>query len=277
MDMSKIKPIQPVLKWVGGKRQLLDEIIPLVPEFNRYFEVFLGGGALLFALQPKIAIVNDYNKELINCYGEIESNCEGLINRLKQFQNTEEEFYRIRDIDRTPEYNNLTNAEKAARLIYLNKTCFNGLYRVNSAGEFNAPYGRYKNPNIVNEEGLRAVSKYLNENTVYLLNGDFKQALKKAKKGDFVYLDPPYYPISKTSAYTGYTDKGFTELQQITLKRECDNLNKKGVKFLQSNSDCPFIRDLYKDYCIKTVQAKRNINAKGDGRKPINEVLIYNY
>lgn len=161
--------------------------------------------------------------------------------------------------------------------MYLNKTCYNGLYRVNSSGEFNTPFGRYKNPNIVNKEGIEALSRYLNDNKVTFMNGDFTKCIRKAKKNDFVYLDPPYYPISKTSAYTGYTEKGFNENQQINLKKECDKLNEKGIKFLQSNSDCEFIRELYKGYKIKTVKAKRNINSKGDGRKAINEVLIYNY
>lgn len=275
----EMKELNPIVKWVGGKRQLLPEILPMIPkEYDRYIEAFLGGGAVLLALQPKITIVNDSNKELINLYKQVKSHSNKLIDLLKQYENTEEEFYKIRDIDRNPiEYNKLTDLEKAGRILYLNKTCYNGLYRVNSAGEFNAPFGRYKNPNIVNEKGIKALSEYFNSNTIEFLNGDFTVALRKAEKGDFVYLDPPYYPISKTSAYTGYTKTGFDEEQQIKLKNECDKLNQKGIKFLQSNSDCKFIRELYKDYSIKIVKAKRNINSKGDRRNPINEVLIYNY
>ena len=272
--MSELKPI---MKWVGGKRQLLDEIVPLVPEYKRYIEAFLGGGAVLMALQPKKAIVNDFNSELINLYQIVKDYPEELISELKKYENTKECFYQTRNLDRTAEFNNLSDIQKASRVLYLNKTCFNGLYRVNSKGEFNAPFGKYKNPNIVNEEEIRALSKYFNKAEISFLNGDFAEATTRARKGDFVYLDPPYQPISKTSAYTGYTLAGFGEEKQIELKRECDRLNKKGVKFLQSNSDCEFIRELYKDYNIKTVKAKRNINCKGNSRQAINELLIYNY
>lgn len=271
----------PILKWVGGKRQLLNDIIPMIPSnCSTYVEPFIGGGAVLFELQPKKAIINDFNSELINVYNVVKNNPEELIDTLKKHQasNNSDYFYSIRELDRDIErYSELSDVDKAARIIYLNKTCYNGLFRVNSSGQFNSPYGKYKNPNIVNEPVVRAMSKYFNDNNITVLNGDFKDALKGLRRGAFVYLDPPYMPISSSSSFTGYTENGFDENKQIELKEECDKLNAKGIKFLQSNSDCEFIRELYKEYSIKTIKAKRAINSKGDARGEINEVLIYNY
>lgn len=273
--------LSPVLKWVGGKRQLLNEIIPMIPKnYSTYVEPFIGGGAVLFELQPKKVIMNDYNSELINVYNVIKDHPEELIKELQfhKENNTAEYFYMVREYDRNIEiFSQMTIVQKAARIIYLNKTCYNGLYRVNSAGQFNSPYGKYKNPNIVNELVVRAMSKYFNENSITIKNGDYKEVLKGLRKGTFVYLDPPYMPISTSSSFTGYTENGFNEDKQRELKEECDKLNKKGIKFLQSNSDCEFIRELYKDYNIKIIRAKRSINSKGNSRGEINEVLIYNY
>lgn len=281
MANTKNLLLSPVLKWVGGKRQLLNEIIPLIPSScSTYVEPFIGGGAVLFEYQPKKAIINDYNSELINVYNVIKEYPEDLIKELQfhKEHNTAEHFYIVREYDRnTCFYAQMTDVQKAARIIYLNKTCYNGLYRVNSAGQFNSPYGKYKNPNIVSEHIIKAISKYFNENKVIIKNGDYKDALKGLRKGAFVYLDPPYMPISTSSSFTGYTENGFDEDMQKELKDECDKLNKKGIKFLQSNSDCEFIRMLYKDYNIKTIRAKRSINSKGNSRGEINEVLIYNY
>lgn len=279
---KKIKLATPVVKWVGGKRQLLPEIKKCLPKnFNTYFEPFVGGGAVLFEIQPKKVIVNDINKELINLYSVIQNNVDELINVLSdsnKYANTAECYYAIRELDREPQkYNQLTGIERAARILYLNKTCYNGLYRVNSMGEFNSPFGSYKNPNVVNEITLRAVSKYFNNSNIKFLNGDFEKSLKTAKKGDFVYFDPPYAAISKTSNFTGYNENGFGESEQIRLKELCDTLNKKEIKFLLSNSDCEFIRDLYKDYNIITIQAKRAINSNGNNRGLVSEVLIRNY
>lgn len=279
---KKIKLATPVVKWVGGKRQLLPEIKKYLPQnFNTYFEPFVGGGAVLFEIQPKKAIVNDINKELINLYSVIQNNVDDLISVLSnsnKYANTSECYYTIRELDREPQkYNKLTGIERAARILYLNKTCYNGLYRVNSMGEFNSPFGSYKNPNIINEITLRAVSKYFNDSSIKFLNGDFEKTLKGAKKGDFVYFDPPYAPISKTSNFTGYNENGFGESEQGRLKELCDTLNKKGIKFLLSNSDCEFIRDLYSGYNIVTIQAKRVINSNGNNRGSVSEVLIRNY
>ena len=281
MANQKNLVLSPVLKWVGGKRQLLNDIIPMIPKnCSTYVEPFIGGGAVLFELQPKKAIINDFNGELINVYTVIRDYPEELIKELQfhKENNTSEYFYTVREYDRKPDFfSKMTSVQKAARVIYLNKTCYNGLYRVNSAGQFNVPYGKYKNPNIVNETVIRAMSKYFNENNIVIKNEDFKETLKGLRRGAFVYLDPPYMPISSSSSFTGYTENGFNEDKQRELKELCDKLDKKGIKFLQSNSDCEFIRELYSSYRIKTIKAKRAINSKGNSRGEINEVLIYNY
>ena len=277
--MSKNLLLSPILKWVGGKRQLLSEIIPLIDEScDNYVEPFIGGGAVLFRLQPKKAIINDYNTELINVYRTVRDDLNGLLALLKEHEkyNSSDYYYEVRALDRTPDFDKMSNLERAARIIYLNKTCYNGLYRVNSLGQFNSPYGRYKNPNIVNEVVLRAISKYLNRNEISIRSGDYKDVLNDIEKNSFVYLDPPYMPISSSSSFTGYTEGGFGYDKQVELKEECDKLNSKGVHFLQSNSDCEEIRELYKDYRIKVVKAKRAINSDAKKRGQINEVLIYN-
>ena len=272
--------LSPIVKWVGGKRQLLEDIIPLIPKtFTTYVEPFVGGGAVLFDIQPKKAIINDFNHELINIYKIIRDNPNDLISALQEHErlNSEEYFYKIRALDRTEQYDEISDVEKAARIIYLNKTCYNGLFRVNQAGQFNSPYGKYKNPNIVNMPVVLAMSKYFNESNVKIIDGDYKTILKNLRKGAFVYFDPPYMPISSSSSFTGYTENGFDKQQQVELKEECDKLNAKGIKFLLSNSDHPFIRELYKDYEIITVKAKRSINSNGNKRGEINEVLVRNY
>lgn len=275
---NKNQLIQPFVKWVGGKRQLMDEISKYIPKsYSTYYEPFLGGGAVLFNLQPKKAIVNDFNTELITVYNVIKDNVEELIEDLKTHENNEEYFYKLRGMDRTEEYKNLSDMKKASRLIYLNKTCFNGLYRVNSSGQFNSPFGRYKNPNIVNEFVLRAVSNYLNQNNIKFLNTDFEEALRGIRKGSFVYFDPPYDPVSDSSNFTGYTLAGFNRDDQVRLKKLCDKLNKQGVNFLLSNSKTKFIEELYDGYKIVTVGANRSINSDADKRGEIDEVLVMNY
>lgn len=276
--MTKNVMISPILKWVGGKRQLLSDIMPLIKKnCSTYVEPFVGGGAVFFELQPKKAIINDYNEELINVYEVVRDSVEELIKLLEKHNelNSEEYFYDIRALDRTAEFETMTNVEKAARVLYLNKTCYNGLYRVNSSGQFNSPYGKYKNPKIVNATTLRAMSEYLNKSNIVIKQGDYKAVLKGLRKGAFVYLDPPYMPISISSSFTGYTENGFSYEQQVELKKECDKLKAKGIHFVQSNSDCPEIRELYKDYGIVTVQARRSINSNSKKRGEINEVLIY--
>lgn len=274
------KLVAPFLKWVGGKRQLLPSIIEQLPNDiskYKYIEPFVGGGAVLFHLQPKNAIINDSNEELVNVYEVIKNNLEGLIAQLKKHKNESEYFYKIRELDRKTNFKNLSPAQRASRIIFLNKTCFNGLYRVNNAGEFNSPFGRYKNPNIVDVPTLKAVNKFLNDSNIQIKKGDYSVVLGEADKKSFVYLDPPYHPISESSNFTGYIQGGWNEEDQVNLKKECDELTKKGVKFLLSNSSANLIKSLYKEYTIVVVKANRVINSNGAERGEINELLIKNY
>lgn len=276
--VAKNKLVSPFLKWVGGKRQLINQITERKPgRFNRYFEPFIGGGAVFLHLQPSRATINDANSELINVYHVIRDNPEELISDLKSHKKESDYFYELRALDRSPAFANLAPVKRASRFIYLNKTCYNGLYRVNNAGEFNTPYGRYKNPNIVNEPVVRAVSTYLNTADVEILNADYEAALANAKRNDFIYLDPPYHPLSETANFTGYVQGGWNEDDQIRLRDVCHDLNRKGVKFLLSNSSAPLIRELYADYRIHTVKATRAINSVANARGEVDEYLICNY
>ena len=281
--MKKNILIAPVLKWVGGKRQLISDIEPLIPKkISTYVEPFVGGGAVLFHLQPKKAIINDFNKELMNVYQVIKDNPNELIKVLKEHKelNSEDYFYEIRSLDRRDDFENLSSVQKAGRIIYLNKTCYNGLFRVNRAGFFNTPYGKYKNPSIVNEVTIKAISNYFNSANIKFLTGDYKEALKSLRRGAFVYFDPPYMPISSSSSFTGYTEHGFGYEKQVELRDECLKLHDRGVKFLQSNSYSPEILELYSDqkvFNIEIVKAKRSINSQSDKRGEFSEVLIYNY
>jgi len=270
--------IQPFLKWAGGKRQLLPILKSHLPkQYNTYYEPFVGAGALLFALQPSNAIINDINSELINCYNVIRNNLDKLVDDLKKHKNEEEYFYHIRNIDRTDNYFLMGSVERASRTIFLNKTCYNGLFRVNSKGYFNAPFGKYKNPKYINLDNLILVQEYLKNSSVVILNCDFEEAIRDAEKGDFIYLDPPYYPISKTSSFTGYGANGFGEVEQVRLYKVFSELDKRGCFVMLSNSNADFIKTLYKEYNIKLVQANRNINSNANGRGKIDEVLILNY
>ncbi|MGV3208624.1 MULTISPECIES: DNA adenine methylase [unclassified Corynebacterium] len=272
--------LKPLMKWVGGKRQLLPAIRSALPAagFQRYFEPFLGGGAVLLALAPGKATVNDLNTELINVYRVARDHVDELIGLLAGYPNTPEFFYELRALDRDPEvFAALSAVERAARTVYLNRTCYNGLYRVNSAGQFNAPFGRYKNPTICDEPTLRAVGTYLRDNDVQLLNGDYAVLLEAAQAGDFVYLDPPYDPVNVTSSFTGYAAGGFDRSQQERLKQACDELDARGVNFLLSNSATDFIRDLYADYPTEIVGATRAINSVASKRGKVDEVLVRNY
>lgn len=274
--MSKIIPI---LKWAGGKRQLLPYILPLIPEkIGRYYEPFLGAGAVLFELQPWKAVVNDTNTELINVYTTIKNNPEELIALLKKYEkkHSPDFYYKTRDVDRDEKrFAKLSAVEKATRTIYLNRTCYNGLYRVNKSGFFNTPIGHNSSIQIVNAEGILAISEYLNNNEVTLLNGDYKAALSKVTKRDFVFLDPPYYPTTR-DYFLRYDRDYFGIESQQELKEICDKLTKKGIKFIQTNSDCPEIRELYSNYKQFQVDVRRSINAKPNGRKG-KEIIICNY
>lgn len=276
--MKKNKLVAPVVKWVGGKRQLLPEIEKYIPnKISTYYEPFLGGGAVFFHLQRKKAVVNDINEELINLYKVIKDNVDELIEDLQNHENTSDYFYDIRELDRDKErYEKLTDIERASRIHYLNKTCFNGLFRVNQQGEFNAPFGKYKNPDFVNAITLKAASNYFNKANITFRCGDFEEAVKGIRRGSFVYFDPPYDPVSDSSNFTGYDKGGFDRNEQIRLKRLCDKLKDRGVNFILSNSATNFILELYEDYTIEIVKAKRNINSKGDKRGDVDEVLVIN-
>lgn len=277
--MRKNRLVAPVVKWVGGKRQLLDELTPLFPKrITSYCEPFVGGGAVLFALQPNIAYINDINVELIQMYEVIRDNVDELIEVLSQHPNEEEHFYGVRDWDRDKEqYRQLAKVQKAARIIYLNKTCYNGLFRVNNAGEFNTPFGHYKNPNIVNAPTLRAVSSYFQKAQVTFSSIDYAQVLARVTRGTFVYLDPPYDPVSDTANFTGYAKGGFDRQEQIRLRECCDQLNQRKIKFMLSNSATDFIKEQYAAYHITTVKAKRAINSNAAKRGQVDEVVVRNY
>lgn len=278
--MAKNRLVLPFLKWVGGKRQLMPEIRKMLPRgvANRpYYEPFIGGGALFFDLQPKRAIINDYNEELINVYTVIRDNPNELIEDLRKHENTAEYFYEIRAVDRQPLFAHLSKIQRASRIIYLNKTCYNGLYRVNNAGKFNSPFGKYKNPNIVNEPVIKAVSKYLNSPQIQISNGDYELILRDIPINSFVYLDPPYHPISESSNFTGYVQGGWNDGDQLRLRDVCNRLNDNGIKFLLSNSASDFIRDIYSGYNIHVVQANRAVNSNSSKRGQVDEFLICNY
>ncbi len=277
--MQKNCLVAPVVKWVGGKRQLLDDFTPLFPRHvTSYCEPFLGGGAVLFKLQPDIAYVNDINSELIQMYEVIRDNVDELIIALGEHPNEEDHFYNVRDWDRDrKQYRQLTKVQRAARIIYLNKTCYNGLFRVNNAGKFNTPFGHYKNPNIVNSPTLKAVSAYFQKAQLTFRSVDYAEVLTHVAKETFVYLDPPYDPVSDTANFTGYTKGGFDRLEQIRLRRCCDELNWRGIKFMLSNSATDFIRKQYAAYNITIVKAKRAINSNAAKRGQVDEVVIRNY
>jgi DNA adenine methylase len=269
----------PFLKWAGGKRWLLHEILPIVPEFTgRYIEAFVGAGAVLFAIDFKSAIVNDFNEDLIEVYEVIKDQPEQLITALKKHKNDKEHFLKVRAWDREANFYKRTAVERAARFIYLNKTGFNGLYRVNSKGYFNVPFAYPQNPDFIAEDNIRLVSAYLKN--VSFTKGDYRAATKKAKPGDFVYLDPPYDPISTTSSFVAYNKTGFDQNDQEELRDEIVRLTKLGVHVLLSNSDTDFIRGLYSNtklFHITDVEVRRAISAKTSSRGMISEVLVDNF
>ncbi|MDR0920884.1 MAG: DNA adenine methylase [Lactobacillales bacterium] len=274
--------LKPFTKWAGGKRQLLDVLCNnMPPNYNKYFEPFVGGGALFLDIAPQNAVINDLNSELYYSYVAIRDNLSELIHLLNKhsIENSKDYYYDIRSIDRDGRFEKMTETEKAARLLYMLRVNFNGLYRVNSKGQFNTPYGRYKNPKIVDEELLRAISNYLNNAEITILNGDFEKAIETAQAGDFVYFDPPYVPVSETSSFTSYTSDGFGLEEQIRLRDVFIDLDRRGVYVMLSNSNVPLVRELYKDYADTTliVGATRMINAKASGRGKIDEVLVKNY
>ena len=272
--------LQPFTKWTGGKRQLLSVIKSLMPDqYNNYFEPFVGGGALFFDLAPKKAYINDFNSELINCYHQIKKNPQILIELLAKHQenNSKEYYLDLRSADRDSRIDKMTDVERAARIMYMLRVDFNGLYRVNSKNQFNVPYGRYKNPKIVDGELLLSISKYLNDNDIHILNKDFEEAVEDVRVGDFVYFDPPYIPLSETSAFTSYTHEGFSYEDQVRLRDTFMKLDEKGAYVMLSNSSSPIVEELYKDFYIHKVEATRTNGAKSSSRGKISEIIVTNY
>ena len=271
-DNKNVQKYKPILKWAGGKTQLLEHLLPKIPkEYNKYIEPFFGGGALFFALKPNNSIIADSNPELINLYRVIAKDVNSLISELKNLKNEKDFFYDMR----RKEFSELSEIEAAARTIFLNKTAFNGLYRVNKKGQFNVPFGYYKNPKILDEDQLLAASKLLKKTKILL--GDFKDVLcENAKKGDFIFLDPPYLPVSKFSDFKRYTKEQFHEKDQISLANLVNKLSKKGCHILLTNSNHPLIHELYKDFNIDIYKTKRNINSKSTNRKG-EDIIVSNF
>lgn len=254
---------KPILKWAGGKTQMLKDLLPKVPaSYGRYIEPFIGGGAMFFALNPNDAIIADSNPELINMYTQVADNVDKVIEYLKQYENTQEMFYEVRAL----EWQELPKAEAAARTIYLNKTCFNGLYRVNKKGKFNVPFGRYKSPNICDEEALYAASEALQKANIVC--GDYLSVLKEyARPGDFIFLDPPYLPISEYADFKRYTKEQFYEEDHVELAKEVFRLQELGCIVILTNSNHPLVHELYEPFNIEVIQTKRYISCSGSNRK----------
>ena len=274
--------MKPFTKWVGGKRQLLPQILGISPDkFNKYYEPFVGGGALFFELAPSNATINDSNEELILAYKVIKENVEELIQLLKihKENNTKEYYLNIRSADRNGKLKAMSDVERVGRILYMLRVDFNGLYRVNSKNQFNVPYGRYKRPKIVDEENLRTISEYLKEHDIIILNTDFEKATKEVKEGDFVYFDPPYVPLSKTESFTSYTSDGFGYDEQVRLRNLFIELDRRGAFVILSNSSADLVYDLYQPFSkeIIAVDATRMINSKANKRGKIKEVLITNF
>lgn len=277
--------MKPYLRWAGGKTQIIGDIKSIIEENfskeNTFYEPFVGGGAVFLSLSTKKVVINDFNEELINSYRIIKDDLNGLIELLTLMEDKHKKspngdfYYEVRKWDREPDYlNKRKEVERAARLIYLNKLCFNGLYRVNNKGFFNTPIGRPNLKSIVDEENLRSVSDYLNKSNIKLVNGDFEKAVKTAKEGDFIYFDPPY----------DYNEKGFIQYTVIDkkhytierLKSVSDSLVERGCKVLISNNDTEKVKKLFntKYYCFKQIEVQRFISSKPTSRKKVDEILI---
>ena len=278
-DSNKLA--QPFFKWVGGKRQIADIILDEFPtEIVNYYEPFVGGGALLFELSPKKAVINDYNEELMNVYNCIKdgNKFEKMVRELNHYEASHnKEFYlELRNKDRDQKkFMKIPDYKRAARTIYLNKACFNGLYRVNSKNEFNVPFGKKEKVNTYDGQNLGIIHSFLNFNDIKIMNVDFEEAVKDAKKGDFIYFDPPY--DSDTHTFNSYTEEGFGKKDHIRLANTFKELDKKGCYVMLSNHNTELVNELYKDFNIHIIEAKRNINANGKKRGKVEEVIITNY
>lgn len=283
---SRQKAPQPFLKWAGGKRSVLPEILPLIPSFpGKYIEPFVGAGAVFFSLDEQIPkVANDFNADLIEVYEVIRDHPSALVKELATHVNNQDHFLKIRAWDRASNFRSLSPIVRAARFIYLNKTCFNGLYRVNRDGYFNVPFGKQENPEFIAKENLVAVSEFLNVQSrdgsrATFLSGDYREATALAEPGDFIYFDPPYDPISTSSSFVAYQKTGFTRTNQQELRDEAIRLTNLGIPILLSNSDTEFIRQTYADskiFEIKPILVTRAISASSSSRGKIGELLITN-
>lgn len=271
----------PFVKWVGGKRQLLTELAAYYPQsFNRYFEPFIGGGANLLSLLPERATINDFNEELVNAWQVVKQQPEELIKLLMTHAaNDSKEYYlNVRLADRDGRLEKMNLVERAARFIYLNKAGFNGLWRVNSKGQNNVPYGAHKQVNV-SVAAIRGDHDYLANHDVQILQGDYRDAVKDAGENDFVYFDPPYIPVNQTAAFTSYTENGFGLTQQEELRDLALQLVSRGAKVMLSNAAVPLVDELYADpqFRIHHVQARRSVNSNGAKRGKVGEVIITTY
>ena len=271
---------KPFVKWAGGKRQILDKLNKYIPtNFDTYYEPFVGGGALLFDLAPKKAVINDSNEELMNVYNVLcdYSKYSKMCKLLNKYEanHSEEFYYEIRNMDKEKSFSRISDYKKAARTLYLNKSCFNGLYRVNKKGEFNVPFNKNKKVNTYDGENLLTIHYFLTNNDIKIECLDFEESVKTAKKGDFVYFDPPY--DSDTSTFNSYTEEGFGKEEQRRLAQTFKELDSRGVYVMLSNHNTILVNELYKDYNIHIIEAKRSINSKGSKRGNVEEVIITNY
>lgn len=280
-EYIKSGDLRPFVKWAGGKTQILDELMQRIPnEFNNYFEPFVGGGAFFLKLEHPRSVINDINSELMTAYSVIKDKEKfiALKKLLLQYEekHNEEFYYEVRARDRDPSFSTLSDVEIAARFIYLNKSCFNGLYRVNSKGYFNVPFNKSEKVKTFDEDNINKLHKYLSLPSIKICCEDYKNMTNKAKKGDFVYFDPPYDTL-KDDTFTAYDKEGFGSNEQIELSEEFKKLHKKGVKVMLSNHNTPLINELYKEFNITIIHARRAINSRGSGRGKIEEVIITNY
>ncbi len=273
--------MNPIVKWAGGKRQILNELIKRMPQkYNKYFEPFIGGGALFLSIAPKEAYISDLNEELLNVYRCLSDKdlFDKFKNQLNYYQDKhcESFYYEIREMDRNSEYNNTPIYIKAARMVYLNKAGYNGLYRVNSKGYFNVPFNKKEKVVLYDENNIKLLNEYFLSNKIEIVHVDFSNVLNKAKQGDFVYFDPPYDDLNNKT-FTSYTENNFTKEDQIRLCNVAKELSNKGVFVMLSNHNTPFIQELYKDFKIEIINAKRMINSNASKRGFVEEVVIRNY
>lgn len=275
--MTKITPF---VKWAGGKRQLLEDIRKHIPtSYNRYFEPFLGGGAVLFDIQPEKAVINDINKQLINVYKQLKHNSNDVISIIKEFEkekSSEEFYYSLRKKYNQKITENIFDAECAGLFIWINKHCFNGLYRVNSKGLFNVPFNGNIKSKSMEIDNLKNIGKYLKENDIKIYSEDFENILKKVKKDDFVFIDSPYVPLTKTAGFIDYSKEGFSFEDHLRLSELFKELDKKGAKLILTNNDTELVRKMYEGFKINTIEVNRSINRNGNDRKG-KEVMILNY